>query len=86
MKGALCPNCKKSTMQLKDGDYRECHRCGIIGWGPSDPVRPGKSGKGWKCPICSRSTLQKILERSNFIVCRCSNCSYSTVETARTRP
>lgn len=83
-KGARCPHCGEQTFR-DTGSYRECSRCGYLGWARHDSVkRLKKRGKGNKCPNCGNQTLHRICDLpGGERVRRCAVCDFSAIEPAR---
>ncbi len=78
-RGHKCPNCDKLTHHDK-GSYRECSRCGCVGWGWHQQVAGVGKGRGNQCPNCEKLTLHKILVKQGISIRRCGTCDYSLVE------
>jgi hypothetical protein len=74
MTGAICPECGESTFHQKRS-FRECSRCGAVGWDRHQRVVQLKRGTGSKCPDCDRQTLHLI--HSSRQLRRCSFCDFS---------
>ncbi|GBU21154.1 hypothetical protein R80B4_01043 [Fibrobacteres bacterium R8-0-B4] len=52
MAGKKCPNCGNDTF-FKTPTGRKCSRCGLVA-----TVPPEVRGKGLKCPMCGKFTVQ----------------------------
>ena len=79
-KGANCPHCGRQTFHDK-GSYRECSRCGYLGWSWQQPVAAVGKGKGNKCPNCTNQTLHRIHELpGGQWIRRCGVCDFSAIE------
>jgi hypothetical protein len=65
--------------ERRSGAY-QCERCTTLVWTQLEPLRAGRSGKGRRCLLCGKNTLQDIGTLSATdnsalaTVLRCSQC------------
>jgi len=79
-KGAECPHCGEQAFH-DAGSYRQCSKCGAIGWSWKQGVENVGSGKGNRCPNCNNQTLHQIVSLAGGqTIRRCGTCDYSLIE------
>lgn len=78
--GQQCPSCSGQTFHNK-GSYRQCSRCGYVGWPWSHAPTGVGSGRGNRCPQCDKLTLHDIVEvPGKYMARRCTTCNYVSIE------